>query len=205
MKGNFLQDSLKQEFIFFLDKLLYFVLSTNETGYSEKILGYYNRFLPLIEDLIKLFEVSSQTDELHLLNSIKTKWDNFINENNLAYQISEQHGSQLIKEREKIKAQFQQEQQAKVQAIQGKANENAARMLVKKKKKELQEEVFFTMKRQERLAEAQMSPLDQVQSELQHKIASKLLEQNVLTDEKFNIKEKISKEEICKCLKIDPI
>jgi hypothetical protein len=204
IKGNFLQDALKQEFIFFLDRLLDFVLITNETGYRSKILRYYNRFLPLIEKLIKLFEDASQTDQLHLLSSIQTKWDNFTYENNLANQMSEQHGSQLINEREKIKAQFQQEHNAKAQAIQEKALESAARMLADKKEKALQEEAFSAMKRQERLADAQMSPLDQIQSELQRKIALELLEKNVSTDERFTIKEKISLEEICKCLKLDP-
>lgn len=203
-KGNFLQDSLKQEFILFLDKLLQVVLHTNETGYRPKILEYYHSFLPLMDQLIKLFELSSQSDPLHLLTSTKTKWDNFINENDLAYQMSVQHGSHLIHEREEIKAKFQQEQQAKAQAIHEKANESAVRMLAEKKEKELQEEAFFAMKRQERLADAQMSPLDQIQSELQRKIALELLEKNVSTDERFTIKEKISLEEICKCLKLDP-
>lgn len=203
-KGNFLQDSLKQEFILFLDKLLQFVLTTNETDDRAKILEYYYLFVPLIDQLINFFNFSFQTDQLSLLNSIKAKWENFINENNLAYQLSEQNGFQLINEQEKIKAQFQQQQQAKAQAIHEKANESAARMLAEKKEKELQEEAFFAMKRQERLADAQMSPLDQIQSELQRKIALELLEKNVSTDERFTIKEKISLEEICKCLKLDP-
>jgi len=87
---------------------------------------------------------------------------------------------------------FQQQQQAKAQTIQDQANQNAARMLAEKKQKQLQESAISAMKMQERLAETPMSALDHAQSELQRKVA--LLEQNVSTDEKFNIKEKISRE-----------
>lgn len=205
IQENFLQNSLRHEFIFFLNKLLNFVLTTNETGYRDKILECYKRFLPLIEQLIKLFEVSSQTEELHLLNSITIKWDNFINENNLAFQMSQQNGNELTNEQENINAQIQQEKLAEAREIQEKADEKGAKILAEKREKQLQEEAISARKMQERLAEAQISPLDQLQSELQRKLSLELLEQNVSTDEKFNIKEKISIEEICKCLKLDPI
>lgn len=205
IQENYLQNSLKKEFIFFLNRLLTFVSNTNETGYCEKIQEYYNNFLPLIDELIKSFEGSSQIDELYFLNSIKTNWDNFINENNQACQKSEQNGSQLIHEREKIKAEFQQEQQAKAQAIQKIVDENVAKRFLKKKEKEAQEEALSELKMQKRLADSQMSPLDQLHNKLQCQIASECLGQNLSIDEKFAIKEKISIEEICKCLKIDPV
>lgn len=188
MQRNSLQNSLRQEFIFFLDKLLDFGLATTEIEESTLILEYYETFRSLIS---KLFISYAENERLStLILDMVDKWQACIEANKADYPALDHIGLKLEREEAVVNKQSLLEQQAKDQADQEMKNTNKTLIWNEKKKKIQQDEKNLRMKQKEKLAATKISVLDQVQSELDHKLSLKLASSELKISKKIELNEK---------------
>lgn len=227
-KRNSLQTSLRREFIFFIDILLDFALTTTQEN-RTLILDHYNGFRPLIREIFLIFtqniiNINERIQNLSLSEFEKTqlehekipskvmcdkilammdKWQACIHINLQIFKQSEQVGLALT-EQERIEIDNNQAllaqtiQQPSKQAIQ------AAQQFAEKLKKTVEKETT-EIKKTAAANSPKLDLIDQYQQGLTKKFLTISNLQNLEKDELLNNKEKIIVQEIVKYMKLDPI
>lgn len=203
---NYLQISLKSDFIFFIDCALDFALTSN-TKHRTFILTHYDSYRPLIKKIFLSYDGSSMSDEALAMSNfildMMKKWQSCIQTNLQDFDKSEQTGLALS-EREALEIDVHNKallEQA-LHAPPSKKTIQDAQQFVKKELKRAEEEAF-EIKKSKAVKLAQSCSIDQYQNKLIEKF-SIISDSKKSEQELFNSKEQIILKEITKYLGITP-
>lgn len=205
-KQNSLQMSLRREFIFFVDYILDFALTTN-TKNRTFILKYYDNFRPLIKKIFLSYNSSSMSFQALIISNtileMMDKWQNCIKTNLHAFEKSEQTGLELSAQEDlEINAHNNAVLAQALQTQPSKKTIQAAQQFAEKKLKNAEEEKCLKAKERTVSILTQPSHIDQYQNYLTNKLP---VNKNIKNSEKeniYNTKDTIFLQEIIKYINL---